>query len=154
MSSNVAVPMASTGARAPERIEIITGHERRSSYSDEDKARLVAEAGMPGQTVAVVGRRHGVCPSLLYRWRRAGYGGGGPAMPRLLPVRLVPPGPAETSPMPSSASVAPTHSAAGLVEITLPNGCRVRVDQHVDARALRRILSVLTVGPAGPLAGR
>ncbi len=30
-----------------------------------------------------------------------------------------------------------------LIEITLPNGCTLRVDQHVDAKALRRILAVL-----------
>jgi hypothetical protein len=29
------------------------------------------------------------------------------------------------------------------MEITLPNECSVRVDQHVDGRALRRILAAL-----------
>ena len=30
-----------------------------------------------------------------------------------------------------------------LIEITLPNGCTLRVDQHVDGNALRRILAAL-----------
>ena len=30
-----------------------------------------------------------------------------------------------------------------LVEISLPNGCSVRVDQHIDGKALRRILAAL-----------
>ena len=70
MSSEEAIPRDSTGA--PQRIEVITGHERRRHYSDEDKARLVAEAAEPGQSVHGVARRHGVCSSLLYRWRRDG----------------------------------------------------------------------------------
>jgi hypothetical protein len=31
----------------------------------------------------------------------------------------------------------------GTIEITLVNGCRLRVDQQIDARALRRIVGVL-----------
>ena len=77
MSSEEAIPRDSTGA--PQRIEVITGHERRRHYSDEDKARLVAEAAEPGQSVHGVARRHGVCSSLLYRWRRDGVGGRWPA---------------------------------------------------------------------------
>jgi hypothetical protein len=30
-----------------------------------------------------------------------------------------------------------------LIEITLPNGCQIRVDDRVDARALRRIVGAL-----------
>jgi hypothetical protein len=33
--------------------------------------------------------------------------------------------------------------AEGLIEIVLPNGASVRVDAHVDARALRRVLGAL-----------
>ena len=29
------------------------------------------------------------------------------------------------------------------IEITLANGCRLRVDQQIDVRALRRIVGVL-----------
>ena len=136
MSSHSAIPGASTGA--PQHIEIITGHERRRRYTDEDKARLLAETAQPGQSVLAVARRHGICSSLLYRWRRAEAGVAQPARPAspLIPVHVAGSAAAEAAPI-------PTERVALFVEIALPNGCSVRVDQHVDSRALRRILGVL-----------
>ena len=77
MASHEAIPRDSTSAS--QRIEIVTGHERRRWYSDEDKARAVAEAAQPGRTVHEVARQHGICSSLLYRWRRMGLGAHEPA---------------------------------------------------------------------------
>lgn len=53
-----------------ERIEIITGVERRRRYSVEQKVRLVEETQRPGMSVSQVARIHGVSPSLLFHWRR------------------------------------------------------------------------------------
>ena len=53
-----------------ERVEIITGHERRRRYSAEEKVRLVEEAVRPGITVSAVARLYGISPSLLFGWRR------------------------------------------------------------------------------------
>ena len=53
-----------------ERVEIITGRERRRRYSAEEKVRLVEETQQPGMTVSAVARLHGVSPSLLFGWRR------------------------------------------------------------------------------------
>ncbi len=53
-----------------QRIEIITGRERRRRYSAEQKLRLVEETMQPGMTVSAVARLHGVSPSLLFNWRR------------------------------------------------------------------------------------
>ena len=84
---------ASTGAGsgAPERVEIVTRGGGRRSFSAEEKVRLVAETLQPGETVTAVSRRHGICTSLLHRWRRTARGEvasrRAPA-PRLLPVRL------------------------------------------------------------------
>jgi transposase len=52
------------------RIEIITGHERRRRYSAAHKLQLVEETMQPGMTVSAVARRHGVSPSLLFKWRQ------------------------------------------------------------------------------------
>jgi transposase len=49
---------------------IITGPERRRSWSDERKHELLAEAFGPGGSVANVARRADICTSLLYRWRQ------------------------------------------------------------------------------------
>ena len=47
-----------------ERIEIITGVERRRRYSVEQKVRLVEETQRPGMSVSQVARIHGVSPSV------------------------------------------------------------------------------------------
>ena len=59
-----------------ERVEIITGHERRRRYSAEQKLALIEEAMQPGMTVSAVARLHGVSPSLLFNWRRLMANGG------------------------------------------------------------------------------
>jgi hypothetical protein len=38
---------------------------------------------------------------------------------------------------------APHGAVRGLVEIDLPNGCRVRFDQDISTAALRRIIGAL-----------
>jgi transposase len=50
--------------------EIISTVERRRSWPDEVKLRIMAEALEPGATVAAVADRNGVCRSLLYTWLR------------------------------------------------------------------------------------
>jgi transposase len=132
-----AIPRDSTSAA--QFIEVITGHERRRSYSDSEKARLIAEASQPGARVHEVARRNGICSSLLYRWRRQGPGtASAGAPPSLMPV------PVSTEAMAPVMPKAPDHRRSmPPVEILLPNGCTLRVDQHVDGEALRRILAVL-----------
>jgi transposase len=52
------------------RVEVITGRERRRSWNDEQKRKLVAEAFAPGAKVADVARCADVQPGQIYRWRR------------------------------------------------------------------------------------
>jgi transposase len=40
------------------------------SWSDEEKARIVGEALMPGANVSAIARSNGVDPSQLFAWRR------------------------------------------------------------------------------------
>ncbi len=53
-----------------QRIEIITGRERRRRYTAYEKVRFVEETMQPGMTVSAVARIHGLSPSLLFGWRR------------------------------------------------------------------------------------
>jgi transposase len=53
-----------------ERVEIISGRERRRCYTAQEKVRLVEQTMQPGMTVSAVARLHGVSPSLLFQWRR------------------------------------------------------------------------------------
>lgn len=52
------------------RVELITGSRRRRGWSDEDKARIVAESADPQANISEVARRNGVSRGLLTVWRR------------------------------------------------------------------------------------
>ena len=52
------------------RLEVFTGAGRRRTWSDEDKARIVAEIVASGESVSSVARRHGLSPQQLFGWRR------------------------------------------------------------------------------------
>src|SRR3984885_15110294 len=52
------------------RLEVFAGAGRRRTWSDEDKARVVAEIESSGDSVSGVARRHGLSPQQLFGWRR------------------------------------------------------------------------------------
>jgi transposase-like protein len=53
-------------------VEVMARVERRRNWSDAERAAaLLAELDIPGSTVPIVARRHGIAPSLLYGWRAA-----------------------------------------------------------------------------------
>ena len=52
------------------RFEVFTGTGRRRDWSDEEKARIVAESYVADVTVCAVARRHGLSPQQLFTWRR------------------------------------------------------------------------------------
>lgn len=136
-----------------EQVEIITRGGRRRSWTVEQKREIVAESFGPELTPTEVARKHAIGSGQLYTWRRELLGLNGArvtrATPRFAQVALGPvaslsngsdPRPVET-PQAGSPSL-PPH-ADGLIEILLPGGVVLRVDAHVDSRALRRILGVL-----------
>ncbi|RTR09422.1 transposase [Azospirillum griseum] len=75
---------------AVQRIEVITGAGGRRTYSAEEKIRLVGEAHGGRGAVVAVARRHGVCASLIYRWRRQFTSGElSAAAPSFVPVHVL-----------------------------------------------------------------
>src|SRR3978361_1569288 len=52
------------------RVEVLTGPGRRRRWSAKEKARIVAEASMPGVAVSEVARRWQVCAQQVFGWRR------------------------------------------------------------------------------------
>jgi transposase len=134
---------------AGEAIEIITGRERRRQWSVEQKLRIVAESNEPGARVTDVAARHGMYPGLLFTWRRQVRNGAlvPPSPAEFMPVRMLEPALVGTA-SPPAPEVSRTEPAGpsrrpATLEITLSNGCRLRIDQDVDTRALRRIVDVL-----------
>ena len=142
-SSTGAGTVAATGG--VERVEIVTRGEVRRSYTPEEKARLLTEAAVPGARVLLVAQRHGVSPSLVYRWRRQAEGRA---------VRKAPPRPPAFVPLlldggePASGSAPPARppegdGLGGQVEVVLRNGRLLRVGVGADAAAVARLAAAL-----------
>ncbi len=129
---------------AYERVEIVTSAERRRRWSVPEKLRLVAESLKAEGGIAEVAGRADVHPSLLQRWRRQARDGtlvAEPSAGRFVPIAI-----GDVESVAAPALMTPVGSGPpvrGLVEIELPNGCRVRVEQGIPAVALRRIIGVL-----------
>jgi|SRR6516225_7385417 transposase len=52
------------------KVEVITGVARRRRVTTEQKLSVVNETLQPGMSISYVARRHGLSPSLVFRWRR------------------------------------------------------------------------------------
>ena len=52
------------------KVEVITGVARRRRFSTELKLAVIAETIQAGMSISYVARRHGLPPSLVFRWRR------------------------------------------------------------------------------------
>jgi len=53
-----------------QRIELITGGERRRRWSWEQKQAIVAESVAPRASATVIARKYGLNTGQLYTWRR------------------------------------------------------------------------------------
>jgi transposase len=134
--------------------ELLGRVERRRRFSVEQKLAVLAEAMAPGANISAVARRHGLLPAQVYKWRRLAELGvigvpGASELPSFVAVEITKDVPSLPAPVvedkPAAADDAPRRQrkTAGLIEIELENGRRVRVDRDVDAAALERVLAVL-----------
>ena len=130
--------------------------ETRRRWSETEKQVIVAEAARPDANISAVARRHGIKPSLLFRWRRmARNAPRATPEPAFIPVTLALPPAGAEPPAPeavrgaadarasSPSSEAAQHRADSRIEIELSNGRLVRFGADVDAGALKRILDIL-----------
>ena len=116
----------------------------RRFRSLEDKRRILAEAQVPGTSVAAVARAHGVNANLIFAWIRLQEQGLLSARtrrsaPRLLAVTVDPPSRAEPPP----AFERSIPATVDHIEVALPDGTRVRVFGAVRSEDLERVLRLL-----------
>jgi transposase len=135
--------------------ELLGRVERRRRFSVEQKLAVLAEATAPGANMSEVARRHGLVPAQVYKWRRLAELGvigvpGASELPSFVAVEITKDVPSLPSPVPESRPAMVNdvprrrrRKKAGLIEIELEGGRRVRVDRDVDAAALERVLDVL-----------
>jgi transposase len=126
--------------------------EARRRWSEAEKQAVVAEAERPGVNISAVARRHGIKPSLLFRWRRQARDAQDQPSAVFIPLTLALPATetpaqdiaaeAETAPVPPPVAASETLDAHR-IEIALGNGRVVRVGAGVDVDSLRRILDAV-----------
>ena len=91
----------STKADSFRRFEVITGVGRRRRWTDEEKARIVAESLDPATTASAVARRYGLHVSQLFTWRQQLQRGAAAAAlgeQAFVPVLMAEDGPARAEP--------------------------------------------------------
>ena len=129
-------------------MEIITRAEPRRSWTLAQKREIVAESFGPDLTPTEVARKYAISSGQLYTWRQQLLGVQATLVrrgaPQFAAVELEsdPPLLPASKPLEAAAPSAATRPE-GLIELVLPGGVVLRVDAHVDGRALRRILGAL-----------
>ncbi len=137
----------------------------RRSWSRAEKRRIIAEAFRPGASTADVARSYGLNANQLFNWRRAlaspAKGNGDSAAKAstttlatsaagIMPVGIIVAAgddgralAADVTPLDQSATRHSRDGCAGLIEIDLACGTRVRVGALVEEHTLRRVLSAV-----------
>lgn len=133
----------------------------RRRYPEEFKRRIVAEANAADVSVSEIARRHGLNANLVFNWRKK-FGSVDfsittePLTPgcQLVPVDIRPD---EAPPLPEAVKSAPAledpasaagteHARAGMIEIMLPCGSRVRCSAGVEPALLGQAVTALRPG--------
>jgi transposase len=100
---------------------LLTGPDRRRSWSEAERREILAEAFAPGAIVAAVARRREVSTGLIYTWRRNAMRESGAPFLRALVADDQPP------------ADKPTPQLAPAIVVDLPGGARVSISASACA---------------------
>jgi transposase len=125
-------------------VTVLSGPERRRRWTAAEKLRVVEETLEPEASVTGIALRHDIHPNLLHAWRRQARTGvladaveSKSKSGREAGFAAV----AIAQERPSLFAAAP--SGAGMIEMELANGSRLRVTGAVDPATLAAALAVL-----------
>jgi transposase len=109
----------------------------RRSWAAWEKRAIVDEARRTTSSISAVARRHGITPSLLFRWRRdrlqQEQSAERPPDPAFVPLVL---------PSPVEPPRPPEEGVGGVVEVEWAGG-RVRIAGSVDLATIVAVLGIL-----------
>jgi len=138
-----------------ECVEVRVRPERRRRWSSAAKLAIVCETLAPGSAAQVVADRHGIGTGLIYTWRKQMLR---TAMAGFATVEIKPEAPIalpstgadapetptlQSLPAAAQAAVGSSNRMAGVIEVELPSGVRLRVGLDVDGTVLQRVLAAL-----------
>jgi transposase len=131
------------------RIELFTGHGRRRTWSVQDKAAIVAESYLEGESVCGVARRHGLTPQQLFTWRR-GARKAVEALPAFVPAVIVPE-PAAVKPEAAKPPQRRTkrrtsRRRAGVIALDVA-GVRVTIENGASPDTIAAVIGALKTTP-------
>jgi transposase len=122
------------------RIEVITGRQRRRSWSAREKAEIVSQSAEPGVNISEVARRWGVNKALLYAWRRqAGLTSFEMGVPSFVPITVSADEPADR---PIAVNGDDGGSVTGRIEVEI-GAARVVVTGNVDPALASAVVAAL-----------
>lgn len=131
------------------RLEVFTGAGRRRTWSNEDKARVVAEIVTSGDSVSGVARRHGLSPQQLFGWRRqvreSQAGLSKAEELQFVPAVVDGPLSAPSVRRQRRAQHCKAEAGAGIIEVEI-DGVTVRVGRGADAKTVMVVLRALKAG--------
>jgi transposase len=133
---------------AYQRVEVITGRQRRRRWTSEEKARIVAESLEAEANISDVARRHGVARGLLTIWRRQLSSGGQEGVQSFATVKIDSvaavsnDAPRHLAEPDAVAMASPAVRSRGRIEIDIA-GARIRVESGVDQVTLAIVLAAV-----------
>jgi transposase len=135
--------LKTNGEEPVRRFEVFTGSGRRREWSEEEKARIVAESYEPGASVSGVARHHALSPQQLFTWRRAARRPAAemPA-PLFVPAVLSTPMPAAPEQLPEPKPARKSARPRGIIELEI-EGVPLRVGRGADAKTVAAVIRAL-----------
>src|ERR671932_70939 len=113
----------------------------RRSWAAWEKRAIVDEARRTTGSISSVARRHGITPSLLFRWRhellQQERSAERPPEPAFIPLAL---------PSPGETSCPPEEDVGGVIEVEWAGG-RVRIAGPVDLTTIVAVIGILAGRP-------
>ena len=115
---------------------------KKRFWSDEEKREICHQASMAGVSVAQVARRYAVNANLIFKWLKDPRFGPDvidvSAEPVFLPIEIGSEVSGSVDPMP--ASIEPSSSSSGRIEIELAGGHKISAEAGFDPDVLVRLL--------------
>lgn len=135
------------GTSGAQRFEIFTGAGKRRDWPLEVKVSIVAESYSGQESISAVARRHAMCPSQLFTWRRElrkqmeAQGLTLPAAPLFVPAVLEPSLPSDVGPVGRRLRRG-RRSSPSAVELEI-DGVAVKIARGADKGLIAAVIEAL-----------